>query len=91
MWEFIEIKQRHLEAFTSNFRSLKPVDVASAYDLPLPELFGICLRAAIKAGWFGPNPPIAVEDVGELSPKEAMQQGKLVWRHFEQLTRIDPN
>lgn len=68
-----DLRQRHIEAYTRAIRDFQPEnwhgnDIAS---LPLPEYCGISVRAAAKAGWFGPD--ITPDDVGDLMGYETVK------------------
>ena len=84
-----DLRQRHIEGWTAALRALKPDDVEQIARLPNAEFYGVSVRAAIRAGWFGDD---ADEDaVGDMLPAEVAELSAQVWEAFEDATNVDPN
>jgi hypothetical protein len=78
--EFIELKQRHIEAFSK--------DIPKAGDTPIPVYNGAVLRAAIKAGWFVEK--MKPEEVDDMPPAKVGELALAVIREYAKVMEISP-
>lgn len=72
----------HVERWLQALRALQPEDVK----LPLPEHYGLAVRAAVRADWFE-EPP----EVDALRTRDVMALGEAVWERYREETAVDPN
>ena len=87
-----ELKQRELQAWTAAIRDEKPEDVTAVGSLPLPEFYGVTVRAAIRAGWFdGVDSKDAASVEGDLTYRECKKHADAIWKLYNSLTADDPN
>lgn len=85
------VRQRHMELFAQAVREQKPrYGYLSLSLLSDVELYGIALRAGIKAGFFV-NPKWAFEGVDDAPYSDVQKWGKLAWDLYQAMNRIDPN
>lgn len=78
--KFIELKQRHVEAFDKE----RP-----EFDINRPTIyFGGVVRAAVKAGWLElPK----IENVEEMKPGEARKLAEAILQEYSRVEEIDPS
>ena len=84
-----DLRQRHIEGWTAALRALKPEDTEAVHRLPLAEFYGVSVRAAIRAGWFGDDAD--PDDVGDMMPRDVQELSEQVWAAFEEATTVAPN
>lgn len=79
-YEIVDLKQRHVEAFTENLGDIKDVKIMAYRRL--------VIEAAIKAGWFV-TPPDG--DMQEESPGFVGWLGDAIAKHFAEVIEIPPS
>lgn len=81
MTQFVDIRQRHLEAFEAEYFALVDGKRGKNTDN------GATVRAAKKAGWFAED----IGDVGEMTGKHAAALAADINRVYIEAITIDPN
>lgn len=78
--KFIELKQRHVEAFASELPDVTKVTA--------PVYFGGVVRAAVKAGWL--EVP-KIESVEEMKPGEVRKLAEAIMQEYSRVEEINPS
>lgn len=83
--KFIDLKQRHLEAF------IKEMPIGdNVKETPIILYTGIVVRAACKAGWYL-EPIFKVEDVDEMLPAQARELFNATMKVYSEAMGIPPS
>jgi hypothetical protein len=78
--KFVELKQRHIEAFH--------VDLPDITKVSGPSYSSAVIRSALKAGWLI-EPKI--EDVGEMDPGDCLELARAIVQEEMRVMRISPS
>lgn len=87
----VELKARHLAAFTRHMREMRPDEFESVLEMPDDEAWLVTNTSAALAGWFKDHPPDDVEWVGDLTHAESEALALAVYEARAKAREIDPN
>lgn len=87
------LTQHDLELWLVCIRQHKPkganeISMLSG-NLPMPEHYGVAVRAAADAGWYTNG--FKASQVGEMTPKSVAKMGIDVWTAYMDAVTFDPN
>jgi hypothetical protein len=80
-YKFVELKQRHIEAFHK--------DMPSADKVTMPVYNGAVVRNAIRAGWFD-GWEVKPEFVDDMKPSEVRKLAELVVKEYARIMEVSP-
>lgn len=87
------LTQGDLELWLVCLREQKPKGATEltmlSGNLPLPEHYGVAVRAAANAGWYENG--FKAEQVARMDFKDVAKMGKAVWQAYVDATDFDPN
>lgn len=78
--EFIELKQRHIEAWVK--------ELPEAKDTKVPVYNGAVVRAAAKAGWFVEK--MKPEEIDEMSPAKVKDYAFAIMQEYARVMDVSP-
>jgi len=78
--KFVELKQRHIEAFT--------IELPDAEKTKIAVYYGAIVRAAVKAGWLV-EPKI--DSVDEMVPGEVRKLAEAILHEYTSVMDISPS
>ena len=81
-YKFVELKQRHIEAFANEM----PVKIE---DIKIPVYNRMTVCAALKAGWFA-DWAVNPDAIMDMSPREVGKIARLVMQEYTNSMEVSP-